>query len=697
MPNQNPKSGLQPKTPNDPPEPEQSEKASFLKTYIYTASGYRVALLVVIGCAIFLTTRGLQLYIDSFQTGLGFLLAGILFFVLAYYFHLQGTWPHWATAEGTNSIQEQRLYNLITLAASVYLAVQAYNFAGDSPKMPNPIAALSFWLIAIGLAITVTYVPLNKASETSELTSSPMPRWEKLALVLLFIFALLVRVIAIGQLPHELSGDEASIGLNSIQIVKGYFDNPFIAGWYGFPSLFFMFPAVSIALLGQTIAAIRIPAACVGALTVVGLYWMAKPLFGRATAWISAILLSALSFHIHMSRLGLNNIWDGLFIVYVLGLFWRGWYTGKRWYFIGAGLLLGFSQYFYTSGRIMPVILLLWLLCMVITERQRLKERLPDLFSMIFVAGIVFLPLGLYFIAHVDQFMEPLNRVSVVPQIVSTFQTDNLAGWSLLLTNFKRAAFAFTSEPLLSFYTLGRPILPVSLIGLFALGLTLVFLNLRDARYRLLLFWTVSVVAISALSEFPPSGHRYVMGIPLAVLLVAIALTTIQQWLIDVEIINIWPAIRKWSFVVIAAGLITVMSMELHFYFVEYAASTSSFYERDGRVDFNTTVAMRLVLYMKDYPSNTQVIFFGPTRMWYDGWPQFTYLAPQVQGLSVEQGNSPESVISPNAYQHMLFVFLPERQPEAPSIEQHYPGGVSRWIDDQNGNHLFYVYETTSQ
>jgi 4-amino-4-deoxy-L-arabinose transferase-like glycosyltransferase len=136
-------------------------------------------------------------------------------------------------------------------------------------------------------------------------------------------------------------------------------NNPFITGWFHFPSLFFFLPASTIALGGRTIEVVRLPAAIAGACTVVGVFGLSRSLFGRMTGWLSAILLAGISFHIHFSRIGLNNIWDGLFTVCTLLFFWKGWKSGDRRYFLIAGGFLGLSQYFYASSHILPAIILL--------------------------------------------------------------------------------------------------------------------------------------------------------------------------------------------------------------------------------------------------------------------------------------------------------------------------------------------------
>ena len=581
------------------------------------------------------------------------------------------------------------LLKLGLIGAAFASAGLAHHFAGDSSKMVNPAGAVVAWVFAIALAVLATY--RSDRNQEAKQTTPLLPRWEVLALLFLFIFALLVRAIALGSIPPALSGDEAGSGLFSVEIVKGLINNPFTTGWYHFPSLFSMLPALAIALGGQTIAAVRIPSAIAGALTVLGIYGLGRVMFGRSTGWVSAILLAGSSYHIQFSRLGLNNIWDGFFIVLIFMLFWSGWKTGKRGYFVGAGALLGLSQYFYVSAYVVPIIVLVWLFSLVVAERQQLRQRLADLLAMGVLAAVVILPLALHYFNYMNEFWEPLARGSGIPQIISDFQYDPFIGWINLLWNFGNVILAFVTTPLISFYTLQRPLLPAILVPFFILGMGIVVFHLRDTRYRLLFFWGILVIVLNVLSLFPPAAHRYVLGAPFAFLATAVGLMAVVRWVVDR-----WPRIREIVYgAALLISLVTV-GLELQFYFL-MRGPVFGFYSYAGdKIDINSVVAMRLAIYLEGFPEGTQVIFFGAPVMWYHGYPQLVYLAPQVQYIDVDEGAAPPELTLSSGH-HLLFVFLPNRLADVDRVERQYPGGTARWISSQQGaSPLFFVYEITS-
>ena len=116
--------------------------------------------------------------------------------------------------------------------------------------------------------------------------------------VSLFALALAFRAIAINSIPTTLSGDEGSAGLMALRFINGEANNLFTVGWFSFPTMYFAVQSLGIALLGQTIAGLRIFSVVSGALTVVALYWLVKIIFGRVTAILAAVFLVTFHYHI---------------------------------------------------------------------------------------------------------------------------------------------------------------------------------------------------------------------------------------------------------------------------------------------------------------------------------------------------------------------------------------------------------------
>jgi 4-amino-4-deoxy-L-arabinose transferase-like glycosyltransferase len=647
---------------------------------------YRIVLVEASLSAVGFTALGQQIFTGAPETrleGLPFILVGVALFVLVWYLHGRRTLPTWF--DGLSLRMRLLPFQLTLLPLALGCSYVARVFAGNDALMKNPLAAVICWIIAVGLVIAGTYPAggRREAGNNLAMVGESWRRWELIAVGGLFVFAFGVRVFNNGGIPAALTGDEGSVGLAAVSYVEGHFNNPFIVSWFAFPSFFFTLPATAIAFLGHTYAALRLPSAVAGALTVVGLYWLARPMFGRMTAGISATLLAVLNFHIHFSRIGLNNIWDGLFLVFTLGLLWRGWQTGGRLHFIAAGLLVGLSQFFYSSAAALPLIILAWLALNAITGWHDTRQHLPDLFSMALVAVVVYLPLGLYFLSHPDDYFAPINRVTILNNgwLDMASRSTGLRPWQLLINNYRDSALAFTSLPLRAWYDSGKPMLLALPATLFIFGVVLAVFNLRDRRYWLLLLWLASAISVGALTENTPAAQRYIIGAPVAVLLAGIALAAMAGWVIDV-----WPRWRGMTYGAVMAVLVVSAWSDLSFYFGEYAL-------KGGQGDGNTQVAGALGQYLKTYPAGSQVFFFGPPRMGYSGFSTLPYLAPQVHGQDVAEVLTAPPDWSITDARAAAFVFLPERETELAFVSQRYPGGASKSFYNRDGLPLFLVYE----
>ena len=418
-------------------------------------------------------------------------------------------------------------------AGQVFLLMMALAFAllaryaaGDLLEARSASVSLIAWLTAIVCAVSGTIRP-------SQDMPPHMERADILFTALVFGLALLLRGQAAELIPSTLSGDEGAAGLSAVQFANGTANNIFTVGWFDFPSLYFALQSVSIRLLGQTTAALRLTSALGGALTVVAVYWLARATFDRFSARLAALILLASHYHIHISRIGLNNVWDGFFAAAAAFGLWVGWKTGKRYGFVICGLALGFGQYFYITIRILPLLFLLWSAAAWIAQRARFRERLPGLILAFFIALIVFLPMGAYFIEHTDQYLARIMPVTVSDEWLTFEMSSTDASTPQILGGqLVRAMGGFVYEPLRLLYDPGVPLLLVTAAALFMIGVLWALLNL-DLRYLLLLLPIAATVFMVAVSKDAPSSQRYIMAVPFVAIFVALPLGLMRDWLQD--------------------------------------------------------------------------------------------------------------------------------------------------------------------
>ena len=242
---------------------------------------------------------------------------------------------------------------LMLLLLAPAFAWMASLAAGDILIARHGLISILSWLIAVNLVIIGSL-------DFSEERGLHITRPEILFTSLLFFAAVLLRGLGTNVLPTTFSGDEGSAGLTALLFYEGKADNLFGIGWFSFPSFYFAVQSIGIFIWGQTIEGLRVLSAIAGAMSVVATYWLARSLFDRKTAVIASLYLAASHYHMHISRIGLNNIWDSLFGTLTLLGFWHGWKTGKRIWFVLCGVALGLGQYFYVSIRVLPILLLIW-------------------------------------------------------------------------------------------------------------------------------------------------------------------------------------------------------------------------------------------------------------------------------------------------------------------------------------------------
>ena len=363
-----------------------------------------------------------------------------------------------------------------------------------------------------------------------------LERWEWWLLLALLVGAWLLRGTAVAQFPNTFSGDEGSAGLYAVRFLRNEADNWFTVGWFSFPSFYFALQAVFIDLFGQTIEAVRYLAALGGALAVLATYLLARVMFDRGTAVAAAVVMMGSHYHIHLSRIGLNNVWDSLFMALALAGVWYGWRSGKRLPFVVAGLALGLGQYFYVSIRVLPLLLLIWAVWLWWRQPMRWRQRLPDFLASGYTAVLALFPLGIYFANHWNEFQAPLNRVTIMGERLATMAAaEGTTATTVILRQMWQAAQGFTHLPLRLLYEPNVPLLLPAAAALFLAGLAWGVLRF-DGRFGLLFLPLLSTIFLSGFSQSPPASQRFILAMPAVAVLVALPLGLVAAWLRQ-----LWP------------------------------------------------------------------------------------------------------------------------------------------------------------
>jgi 4-amino-4-deoxy-L-arabinose transferase-like glycosyltransferase len=570
----------------------------------------------------------------------------------------------------------------LALGVALIAYVTAASRVRSSPKPFGDLLIL--WAISIVLSVGafVDWASLPERLRR-RLGTLAKPSPETILVLALAVIALLLRITNLNGIPFVLSGDEASMGLEAIDVMEGHQTNPFVTSWFTNPTLYFFMQAASMRLFGISAAALRIPSALTAAPTLILLYLFAKRYYGRWTAILASLLFTTYHYAIHFGRIGINNIWDPFFALGAIYFFARGLESRRLGHMLASGAFTGFSVYFHAGSRLTQVIMILYLAHWALRERDLFRQNLTHLIIFGLIAAVIALPLVSFLLSHPNDMMAPWTRRAIFPLgwVDEQMKTTGRSMYSILLEQFLKSVLAFNFFPDPTFwYHPGIPLLQFLPSVFFIFGLTYAISQWRKTEYFLLAVWFIMVVIFGAtLLENPPSAHRLLLSVPPVLLCVAVGMVKLASY-----IQQTLKQPRNVAVIISLALALFVSYQSAHFYFAVYTPS----HEFAG---VNTEVADRMGRYLRVLGPGYQCYFFGAPRMYY-GFATIPFIARGVQGTDVLEPIQ-DSVTFVNPERKAVFVFLPERLNELDVVRRFYPEGSLREFRAKNGLVLFVAYE----
>jgi 4-amino-4-deoxy-L-arabinose transferase-like glycosyltransferase len=496
-------------------------------------------------------------------------------------------------------------------------------------------------------------------------------RGEVITVGLITLAAAGLRLWQLGNLPYTLSGDEGSIGIEIRRVLEGDLRNPFTLAWAGLPSMSYFVQAGLPWLFGLEPWSLRLTNALFGILAVPTLYVLGRLLFNRPTALAAALLLAGYQLHLHYSRATINVIFDTFFYPAALAALVYGLRYGRgSGAFVLAGVLAGLAQYTNVGARLLPIIMLAFVLALLLLRRDWLRGHGEHLAALLLAFGLVAGPIIVYAIQRPDDYNTRLNQIGIIQTgwLEQEQEARNVGPLPLLAEQFERALFGFAvySDRTVSYG--GGALANPGMALLLFLGLGLSALNWRHPPALLLALWFWGgLIGGGVLTVEPPTSNRLVAIVPVVALLAALALAEIARAL--ASLLSYQPAQRAALALVVAIALPLAL-LDVRYYFASYLPAHTF---GGSHAYIATTLGRELA----DEPAGTQLYFFGPPYMW-SGFSTLAFLAPQMTSSDVEEPlNSTaevESLIG-RADSAAYFVFLPHRADELALVQQRYPDG----------------------
>ncbi len=299
-----------------------------------------------------------------------------------------------------------------------------------------------------------------------------MTHYRLLLLFIIFV-GFVLRTWQLPTTPPGLWYDEAYNVMDALWMTETGEWRLFMLGNNGREAMWHYLLLISTSLLGHTTFAVRWTAAVVGVLTIPLMYRFALLLSAPlkiasqrspkctldSSFWFAVAAAGWVAcswWPIQLSRSAFRPILLPLLLILSLYFFWQGFQLSTtnyqlsttKPYFILSGLFLGLSQYTYLSARLMPLIFaglsLLWAIHLYRlpphpqenldpNQKSPLKQFGLGVIITAFVAGLIFTPLGFFFLNNPEAFSSRTGDVIFFPPNLGAALTHLGAGITLFL------------------------------------------------------------------------------------------------------------------------------------------------------------------------------------------------------------------------------------------------------------------------
>lgn len=384
--------------------------------------------------------------------------------------------------------------------------------------------------------------------------------------VLLVLVAVFFRLWNLDEVPPGLHDDSGINALIALEVLGGRPYTPYATHiGAGHETLFIYLMASLMKLVGPTVLAIKLTAAVVGLATVVAFYFFARFLFNAERAFWATFLLAAGGWHITFSKVGWRVVMVPLFEVLAFYFLLRGLKSARKLDFVWAGLALALSLNTYEGARVAPVIVGLFILYKLITERGFLRRNYQGLAVLVLAFAMGMIPMGVYILKH------PVAVMARSQQVMVTWRIREVGNLSPLWDNVKAALLLFNYRGNGNDFFISEPLMDSPVSVFFVLGVIYSLVNWRKPAHFLLLTWTVLTLALGVLAM--PNGNRCIGAIPPAYMFAGFFLSVCWEQLLTIARVALGKR-RQWLLVALAVPVLAVVA---HGTYHDYIGPTRRF------------------------------------------------------------------------------------------------------------------------
>jgi len=565
---------------------------------------------------------------------------------------------------------------------------------------PRDAFGLTGWLWLAGITGVIAAAalrPVAHARQNNREANGPpaWTWWEVAVVVSIGVLALALRVWDLRDFPFNIYPDEIMTGSVA---ERAYVSGPSTApclfstlwGDVELPALWFAIVAGALKLGGIGLATVRLPAALFGAATVLPFYGLVRGVWGRIAAIAGASIMAFSASNVHYSRMALNNITTPFFWTVCFFFLIRGLRSRRPTDWTLAGLAAGVSEHFYYGTRLLPFILIAFVVYLLVVHWSEARRYLRQIGWLILGYLIGFGPLLSYFVTHPGLYYgrgAGLMTWNRIPTSWHDFQQMWSTLWPIISENL--LGISTQSAQDIMYYA---PLLLPAEAALLVLGVALMMWRWRHPAAFLVLLSGLGVLFVGGTlvlypNSAPPMLAHWTPAFP--AFYAAIALP-IGAWVGSTEV---WLRGRqRWiTIAVVVVGLATLAYANVNFYFYRYYSDPESLrnerYKKAQGLYEVQTVQSR---YMASLGSAYRLVVVGQSPYPYDadttrflvaGQEYMTIRDPQEQ-LSLE----------PVVGKGLAFLFFPGNEQYQGRIRERYLGGKAGDVRSPLGRHLFYTY-----
>ncbi|MBX3083510.1 MAG: glycosyltransferase family 39 protein [Anaerolineae bacterium] len=584
--------------------------------------------------------------------------------------------------------QVQR-FRLSLIWVGISLAIMAY-VAWRTVERP-PMAFLWEHLILSIVAMVSLYIALRISKKSPKIPDNmPFLRWEYIAMIGLVVAALLIRGINLENLPYMLDQDEGAFAREGavLALRENYRTSPYEIGTYSYTRWHQLMIGLATNILGVDKTAARLPSVIMGSFAVLAIYLLGRELYNRQMGLVAALFALGWTYHIHFSRLALNQPGDPLFSTLALYFLLRGLRRRTVINYYYSGLFLGIAQFFYLGARLVPIVMVAYLIWLYIRQREVIAPQWKLLLVVPLTAFVMTMPQNYFIYYFKEPFTTRFDKSIFNDSFPAAVENGTVGEFIRNQIVFSFTGFIASSDRG-GWYGVGSNMMdpfggPLLILGALV---TLVLFWARP-KWVLPLGWGLGVViGGSVINNTPPAYERYHPGVAAFSLLCAVGI-----WVIVEGLVYLLNRPRLAERALIAAGGV-VFVLNLGFYVFDFVPAKNYF---NNRPNWQTNAVSDFAV--KAYNAGHQVVLLGGFESGVDETNVLRYFMANKDYIYLDEPFPPQSSKAQEIHydEPLTFIIAPRRATDdLETLKNMFKDGVQREVTlTQDGSTAFWVYET---